>query len=111
MKSEFAHLQQHVLDENKHLSAKATQLQKQKKLLQKHAWKFLSKDIQTVEKLKHLEEKKKQRVIKQASIDSLLTTLNNSFFSDAISDLSSSFLNAILIDSDSHTHQSFSSHF
>ncbi|KAI1928158.1 hypothetical protein LOZ65_002126 [Ophidiomyces ophidiicola] len=59
VESEFAHLQQHVLDENKHLSAKVTQLQKQKKLLQKHAWEFLSKNIQTVKKLKHLEEEKK----------------------------------------------------
>ncbi|KAI1907314.1 hypothetical protein LOZ65_006784, partial [Ophidiomyces ophidiicola] len=102
---------QHVLDENKCLSAKATQLQKQKKLLQKRAQKFLSKNIQTVEKLEHLEEEEKQRVAEQASIDSLLATLNNSPFSDSTPDLSSSFLNAILVDSSGHTHQPSSSHF
>ncbi|KAI1956455.1 hypothetical protein LOZ58_006384 [Ophidiomyces ophidiicola] len=111
VESEFACLQQHVLDENKHLSAKATQLQKQKKLLQKCAQEFLSKNIQTVKELKCLKEEEKQRVAKQASIDSLLATLNNSPSSDSAPDLSSSFLNAILVDSGGHTHQSFSLHF
>ncbi|KAI1932369.1 hypothetical protein LOZ66_006878 [Ophidiomyces ophidiicola] len=105
VESEFACLQQHVLDENKHLSAKAAWLQKQKKLLQKRAREFLSKDIQTVEELEHLEEEEKQRVAEQASIDNLLATLNNSPSSESVPDLSSSFLNAILVDSGGHTHQ------
>ncbi|KAI1958562.1 hypothetical protein LOZ58_004968 [Ophidiomyces ophidiicola] len=109
MESEFACLQQHVFDENKRLSAKVAQLQKQKKLLQKCAWEFLSKDIQTVEELECLEEEEKQRVAEQASIDSLLATLNNPPSSDSTPDLSSSFLNAILIDFSGHTHQPSSS--
>ncbi|KAI1912495.1 hypothetical protein LOZ65_005984 [Ophidiomyces ophidiicola] len=104
VESEFACLQQHVLDENKHLSAKAAQLQKQKKLLQKRAWEFLSKDIQTVEELEQLEEEEKQRVAEQANIDNLLATLNNPPSSESVPDLSSSFLNAILVDSGGHTH-------
>ncbi|KAI1932957.1 hypothetical protein LOZ66_006697 [Ophidiomyces ophidiicola] len=111
VESEFACLQQHVLDENKHLSAKATRLQKQKKLLQKCAWEFLSKDIQTVKELEWLEEEEKQRVAEQASIDNLLATLNNSPSSESVSDLFSLFLNAVLVDSGGHTHQPSSSHF
>ncbi|KAI1906271.1 hypothetical protein LOZ65_006875 [Ophidiomyces ophidiicola] len=90
VESEFACLQQH-------------------KLLQKRARKFLSKDIQTVEELKQLEEEEKQRVTEQASINNLLATLNNPPSSESVPDLSSSFLNAILVDSGGHTHQPSSS--